>query len=95
MQILDMGETAIDQETFEEYLAEICELYTADKASRQSYFHSMLRLTLAHQYHLLDFNCNSFTNDVIGFLTGNSIPDWIRGLSVPSTCPLFILTASL
>ena len=42
MQILDMGETAIDQETFEEYLAEISDLYTADKASGQSHFHSML-----------------------------------------------------
>ncbi|KAG6834078.1 hypothetical protein H0H93_012111, partial [Arthromyces matolae] len=24
------------------------------------------------------FNCNSFTNDVVGFLTGNSIPDFIK-----------------
>ena len=28
---------------------------------------------------LIDFNCNSFTNDVIGFLTGGSIPAWIKG----------------
>ncbi|PFH46122.1 hypothetical protein AMATHDRAFT_156197 [Amanita thiersii Skay4041] len=26
------------------------------------------------------FNCNSFTNDVVGFLTGNSIPDFIKDL---------------
>ena len=26
-----------------------------------------------------DFNCNSFTSDVIGFLTGGSIPSWIKG----------------
>ncbi|KAG8714605.1 hypothetical protein FRC09_017445 [Ceratobasidium sp. 395] len=29
---------------------------------------------------IVDFNCNSFTNDVIGFLTGQHIPAWIRDL---------------
>ncbi|KAH0586619.1 hypothetical protein H2248_007839 [Termitomyces sp. 'cryptogamus'] len=62
LQIVDMGETAIDEETFGEYLAEMKEHYTADK------------------YHLLEFNCNSFTNDVVGFLTGGSIPDFIKDL---------------
>ncbi|KAK7690108.1 hypothetical protein QCA50_006756 [Cerrena zonata] len=62
LKIVDMGQTDIDEETFEEYLSEIRQHYTADK------------------YHLLDFNCNSFTNDVIGFLTGSSIPDWIKDL---------------
>ncbi|KAH7337184.1 PPPDE putative peptidase domain-containing protein [Rhizoctonia solani] len=62
LQIIEFGETAIDEETFNEYLNEIRENYTADK------------------YHLLDFNCNSFTNDVIGFLTGQHIPAWIRDL---------------
>lgn len=62
LQIVDFGETAIDEETFNDYLNEIREHYTADK------------------YHLLDFNCNSFTNDVIGFLTGQHIPTWIRDL---------------
>ncbi|KAG6889127.1 hypothetical protein C0992_006349 [Termitomyces sp. T32_za158] len=57
-----MGETAIDEETFGEYLTEMREHYTADK------------------YHLLDFNCNSFTNDVVGFLTGGSIPEFIKDL---------------
>ncbi|KAF8583356.1 DUF862-domain-containing protein [Ramaria rubella] len=60
--VIDIGETAIDQETFEQYLSEIREHYTADK------------------YHLLDFNCNSFTNDCVGFLTGGSIPSWIKDL---------------
>lgn len=32
------------------------------------------------KYHLLDFNCNSFTNDCVGFLTGRSIPSWIINL---------------
>ena len=31
MQIVDMGETALDEETFQQYLAEIREHYTADK----------------------------------------------------------------
>ncbi|EPQ54651.1 DUF862-domain-containing protein [Gloeophyllum trabeum ATCC 11539] len=62
LQVVDMGETAIDEATFEEYLSEMREHYTADK------------------YHLLDFNCNSFTNDVVGFLTGGSIPSWIKDL---------------
>ncbi|KAI0631986.1 PPPDE putative peptidase domain-containing protein [Trametes polyzona] len=62
LQIIDMGETAIDELTFNEYLEEMRQHYTADK------------------YHLLDFNCNSFTNDCIGFLTGGSIPAWIKDL---------------
>ncbi|KAL1745277.1 PPPDE putative peptidase domain-containing protein [Schizophyllum fasciatum] len=62
MEIINMGETAIDEETFNEYIEEMRQHYTADK------------------YHLLDFNCNSFTNDVIGFLTGGSIPEHIRDL---------------
>ncbi|CCO31095.1 PPPDE peptidase domain-containing protein 2 AltName: Full=Protein FAM152B [Rhizoctonia solani AG-1 IB] len=59
LQIVDFGETAIDEDTFNDYLNEIREHYTADKAN---------------------FNCNSFTNDVIGFLTGEHIPSWIRDL---------------
>ena len=31
MQIIDMGETALDEQIFEEYLAEMREHYTADK----------------------------------------------------------------
>jgi hypothetical protein len=31
VQILDMGETALDEQIFEEYLAEMREQYTADK----------------------------------------------------------------
>ncbi|KAF5374136.1 hypothetical protein D9615_008883 [Tricholomella constricta] len=62
LQVIDLGETAIDEETFNEYVMEMKDHYTADK------------------YHLLEFNCNSFTNDVIGFLTGGSIPDYIKDL---------------
>ncbi|KAM6500712.1 PPPDE putative peptidase domain containing protein [Amanita muscaria] len=62
LQILDMEETFIDEDTFNEYIHAMKEHYTADK------------------YHLLEFNCNSFTNDVIGFLTGKSIPSFIGDL---------------
>ncbi|KAJ7505456.1 PPPDE putative peptidase domain-containing protein [Mycena galericulata] len=62
LQVVDLGETSIDQETWEEYLEEMRDHYTADK------------------YHLLDFNCNSFTNDCAGFLTGGSIPSFVRDL---------------
>ncbi|RDB15260.1 hypothetical protein Hypma_004803 [Hypsizygus marmoreus] len=62
LQVIDMGETAIDEETFDEYVTEMKEHYTADK------------------YHLLEFNCNSFTNDCIGFLTGGAIPNYIKDL---------------
>ncbi|KAH9979212.1 PPPDE putative peptidase domain-containing protein [Russula vinacea] len=66
LQVIDMGETALDEQIFEEYLAEMRDHYTADKVC----------LLLPRLY----FNCNSFTNDCIGFLTGGSIPSWIKDL---------------
>ncbi|KAF9492035.1 thioredoxin family protein [Pleurotus eryngii] len=62
LRVIDMGETSLDEATWNEYLDDMREHYTADK------------------YHLLDFNCNSFTNDCIGFLTGSAIPDFIKDL---------------
>ncbi|ORY25189.1 PPPDE putative peptidase domain-domain-containing protein [Naematelia encephala] len=59
---IDMGETSIDEETFQEYLTSLQELYTPAA------------------YHLIEFNCNHFTADVVGFLTGREIPNWISGL---------------
>lgn len=32
------------------------------------------------KYHLLDNNCNSFSNEVAEFLTGNPIPSYITNL---------------
>ncbi|KAI9465406.1 DUF862-domain-containing protein [Lactarius psammicola] len=66
LQILDLGETALDEQVFEEYLAEMREHYTADKVCPPP--------------GCVDFNCNSFTSDCIGFLTGGSIPSWIKDL---------------
>ena len=34
MQVINMGETALDEDTFNEYLEEMKEHYTADKVSR-------------------------------------------------------------
>ncbi|ORY97266.1 PPPDE putative peptidase domain-domain-containing protein [Syncephalastrum racemosum] len=41
--------------------------------SQQSFF-------TAEKYHLLDFNCNTFTNALCQFLTGQNIPDHITSL---------------
>ncbi|KAL4258141.1 DeSI family protein [Pleurotus pulmonarius] len=62
LRVIDMGETSLDEATWNEYLDDMRDHYTADK------------------YHLLDFNCNSFTNDAVGFLTGRAIPDFIKDL---------------
>jgi desumoylating isopeptidase 1 len=35
---------------------------------------------LPERYHLLDNNCNNFSNDVAVFLTGKTIPEDVRGL---------------
>ena len=32
-------------------------------------------------YHLIEFNCNHFSADVVAFLTGAQIPGWISGES--------------
>ncbi|KIK57138.1 hypothetical protein GYMLUDRAFT_75661 [Collybiopsis luxurians FD-317 M1] len=76
LRIVDIGTTDIDEETFNEYLAEMREHYTADKVRsiNNSLFPSPYRSFLP------DFNCNSFTNDCAGFLTGGSIPDYIKDL---------------
>ncbi|WVR03495.1 hypothetical protein IAU60_000486 [Kwoniella sp. DSM 27419] len=59
---IDMGETHLDEETYNEYIQSLGEMYTPTK------------------YHLIEFNCNHFSADVIGFLTGREIPSWISGL---------------
>ncbi|WVF66192.1 hypothetical protein IAT40_000932 [Kwoniella sp. CBS 6097] len=62
LHIIDVGETHLDEGTFNEYLQSLGEMYTPSK------------------YHLIEFNCNHFTADVVGFLTGQEIPAWISGL---------------
>jgi hypothetical protein len=36
LEIIDMGETAIDEDTFQEYLSEMKQQYTADKVSHSA-----------------------------------------------------------
>lgn len=61
VQVIDCGNTEIDQDTFNDYLLSLQDLYNPDA------------------YHLIEFNCNHFTADVVGFLTGGTIPTWISG----------------
>ncbi|KAI8075061.1 PPPDE putative peptidase domain-containing protein [Gongronella butleri] len=44
------------------------------------YIDNQRALYTAEKYHLLDFNCNTFSNDVCQFLTGESIPAHITSL---------------
>ena len=64
VQIIDCGTTEIDQDTFNEYLLSLQDMYSPEA------------------YHLIEFNCNHFTADVVGFLTGGTIPAWISGESL-------------
>ncbi|GAA5941745.1 uncharacterized protein JCM15063_002659 [Sporobolomyces koalae] len=45
-----------------------------DRDTFFEYIEGMRETYKAERYHLLEFNCNHFTNDVIGFLNGRSIP---------------------
>jgi desumoylating isopeptidase 1 len=51
-----------------------------DEETFLEYINEMRSIYSADKYHLLDFNCNSFTNDCASFLTGGSIPSYIRSL---------------
>ncbi|EJU03248.1 DUF862-domain-containing protein [Dacryopinax primogenitus] len=51
-----------------------------DEGTFQEYIDELSSHYTADKYHLLEFNCNSFTNDVVGFLTGGSIPGFIKDL---------------
>ncbi|KAI8346380.1 PPPDE putative peptidase domain-containing protein [Choanephora cucurbitarum] len=44
------------------------------------YINSLRSVYTAEKYHLLDFNCNTFSNDVCQFLCGQSIPSHITSL---------------
>ncbi|KAL7418862.1 hypothetical protein Q5752_006546 [Cryptotrichosporon argae] len=57
-----------------------CGTTEIDPDTFQEYLASLHELYTPSKYHLIDFNCNHFTADVVGFLTGNAIPTWISGL---------------
>ncbi|BGP15465.1 hypothetical protein JCM10213_001762 [Rhodosporidiobolus nylandii] len=49
-----------------------------DKDTVLAYLQGLQQTYTAEAYHLLNFNCNVFTNDVLGFLNGQQIPAEIR-----------------
>jgi hypothetical protein len=50
-----------------------------DQYTFNDYLLSLQDLYSPDAYHLIEFNCNHFTADVVGFLTGGTIPTWISG----------------
>ena len=57
---IDIGETEISKEDFENYLRDISiDTFTEDK------------------YHMIDNNCNHFTNNACLFLVGKEIPKYL------------------
>ncbi|GJN89479.1 hypothetical protein Rhopal_002465-T1 [Rhodotorula paludigena] len=55
-----------------------CGVTHLDKETFLEYIEGLRETYTADAYHLLEFNCNTFTNDVLGFLNGGSIPEDIR-----------------
>jgi len=51
-----------------------------DEETFHEYLQEMRQQYTADKYHLLDFNCNTFTDECVGFLTGGTIPSWIKDL---------------
>ena len=50
-----------------------------DKKTLMEYVQGLREVYTAEKYHLLEYNCNTFTNEVVGFLTGGRIPEDILG----------------
>merc|ERR1719164_326433 len=47
-------------------------------------------------YHLLDHNCNHFSDEAAGFLTGKGVPDYVRNLPGDfASSPLGMMLAPL
>lgn len=64
IRVIDMGETFIPSEVFQEYLDEL----------KVEFKYS------AEGYDLFDNNCNHFTDKVVDFLVGKNLDDSILGL---------------
>lgn len=77
-----MGDTALDEETFNEYLDGLRDHYRADKyhlldfnvSGRSGAAASRLKRLSLLKVSTFARQCNSFTADVVGFLTGGTIP---------------------
>lgn len=55
-----------------------CGVTHLDKQTVLDYVDALRDTYRAEAYHLLEFNCNTFTNDALGFLNGRQIPRDIR-----------------
>lgn len=81
LQIIDIGETFLPEEVVIEYIESQRSVFTY---VNWRYFrlavYATHNRTSAEKYHLLDFNCNTFSNDLCQFLTGTSIPKHITDL---------------
>jgi len=61
--VVDLGETFIPNEVFQEYLGAVSDQYTLET------------------YHLINFNCNNFSDECCKFLTGANIPEDVRSFA--------------
>ncbi|KAK8845473.1 hypothetical protein IAR55_006186 [Kwoniella newhampshirensis] len=51
-----------------------------DESTLNEYLRSLGEMYTPTKYHLIEFNCNHFSADLVGFLTGQDIPSWISDL---------------
>ncbi|KAG8862411.1 hypothetical protein FRB96_001481 [Tulasnella sp. 330] len=51
-----------------------------DEETFWEYIQELQSVYTGDKYHLIEFNCNGFSNDCVGFLTGGSIPSYIKEL---------------
>lgn len=75
LKTIDLGTTEIDNDTFEEYLASLADVYSADKYHLLEHnCNSSVDRSPYLIYFQADVYVLSFTNDVASFLTGGGIP---------------------
>ncbi|KAI8449491.1 PPPDE putative peptidase domain-containing protein, partial [Phakopsora pachyrhizi] len=68
LRVIDQGETMIDPVTFEDYIKGLRSSWNAQSFMSHSLELSSLR------------NCNSFSKEVLSFLNGSNVPDYILSL---------------
>ncbi|KAG1457695.1 hypothetical protein G6F56_006553 [Rhizopus delemar] len=81
LQVIDIGETYLPEEVVTEYVDSLRSVYTQVLLLLLFILNPMSNVfNSAEKYHLLDFNCNTFSNDLCQFLCGENIPAHITGL---------------
>ncbi|KAG0168350.1 hypothetical protein DFQ28_004953 [Apophysomyces sp. BC1034] len=74
LQRIDMGQTFLPKDIPARYLHVKGLTYDRPRQLTQIY------IARPEKYHLLDFNCNTFSNELCQFLTGQSVPNHITDL---------------